>query len=163
MQLRIFVLDDILQIVYSDESWRNILNCWRRVGQICWCFRGSIKAFKKFVMMFFKKGLKTDVTHCTIYATRWLSIFPRAMTRKNAMSLMSFEFPKWHQWHEKNKHIARGCVDIQWFMILMQWVQWDFESKFHFNGGFLFKETITSYSRQCIAYEIIEWTMQWEI
>ena len=36
---------------------------------------------------------------------------------------------EWHQWHAKNKHIARGGVDIQRFMTSVQWVQWDWESK----------------------------------
>ena len=32
---------------------------------------------------------------------------------------------EWHQWHEKNKYIARGHINIQWFIIPVQWVQWD--------------------------------------
>ena len=36
---------------------------------------------------------------------------------------------EWHQWHAKNKHIARGNADIQRLMTSVQWVQWDWESK----------------------------------
>ena len=39
-------------------------------------------------------------------------------------------FEKWHQWHVKNKHIARGEVDTQWVIILVQSVQWVFTLKY---------------------------------
>ena len=39
-------------------------------------------------------------------------------------------FEKWHQWHLKNKHIARGDVDTQWVIILVQSVQWVFTLKY---------------------------------
>ena len=49
--------------------------------------------------------------------------------KQNDMSLMSLIFQKWHQWHDKNKHITLGNTDIQRFMASVQWVQCVFESR----------------------------------
>ena len=49
---------------------------------------------------------------------------------------------EWHQWHEKNKHITRGNIDIQRFIVFVLWVQWNNGSKFFLNNSQLYSENI---------------------
>ena len=49
---------------------------------------------------------------------------------------------EWHQWHEKNKHITHGNIDIQRFIVFVLWVQWNNGSKFFLNNSQLYSENI---------------------
>ena len=67
------------QIVYRDNSWRNILNCWRRVRAKLlknWGNREDVFLFRLrvFILTLFFLGLKTHVTHCMSSVIRWISV-----------------------------------------------------------------------------------------
>ena len=55
----------------------------------------------------------------------WLSInAPKWHLLVFLMSLMSLYLFEWHQWHWILLVIARGCIDNQWVVCIVQWVQW---------------------------------------
>ena len=54
---------------------------------------------------------------------------PVQWQEKSHVTHVTQKKPKWHQWHVKNKHIARGNIDIQRITPLVQWVQCIFKPK----------------------------------
>ena len=71
---------------------------------------------------------------------------------------------KWHQWHEKNKHMSLGSIDIQRITTPVQWVQCIFKPKkiipltkgargmFHPHGKHAFTKNKYAKAKQKIAF-----------
>ena len=62
---------------------------------------------------------------------------------------------EWHQWHTKNKHIARGDIDIQRVIMSVQWVQWDWESKLNDIGLYLHLSPYHLHRFTCVSWILI--------
>ena len=76
-----------------EEEFFKVADVFRFLLQVFPLFRLRKIKIRLRVFIFcgdkFFQRPKTYVTHCTSIATRWFSSSPRAMTSKNAMSLMS--------------------------------------------------------------------------
>ena len=112
---------------------------WRRIFKSCWCFQISSSSFPTFSpsqnknspsrFYFLRRQIfSTSENSChSLHEYCNLLIFklsPCNDKQKCHVTDVTFAI-EWHQWHAKNKHIARGNVDIQWFMTSVQWVQWN--------------------------------------
>ena len=116
---------------------------WRRIFKSCWCFQISSSSFPTFSpsqnknspsrFYFLRRQIfSTSENSChSLHEYCNLLIFklsPCNDKQKCHVTDVTFAI-EWHQWHAKNKHIARGSADIQRLMTSVQWVQWDWESK----------------------------------
>ena len=124
---------------------------WRRIFKSCWCFQISSSSFPSFSpsqnknspsrFYFLRRRIfSTSENSChSLHEYCNLLIFklsPCNDKQKCHVTDVTFAI-EWHQWHAKNKHITRGSVDIQRFMTSVQWVQWDWESKWNDIGLYL--------------------------
>ena len=100
---------------------RRLEKRWRR-------FEKTSRRFRVKVKTFFSRFENSCHSLHDAYNTLIINTSPCNDKQKCHVTHVTF-VTEWHQLHEKNKHIARGVFDIQRFMITVQWVQWDFESK----------------------------------
>ena len=122
--------------IIQPKTWRRIFKSW-------WCFQISSSSFPTFSpsqnknspsrFYFLRRQIfSTSENSChSLHEYCNLLIFklsPCNDKQKCHVTDVTFAI-EWHQWHAKNKHIARGIIDIQRFMTSVQWVQWDWESK----------------------------------
>ena len=120
-----------LELFIQPKTWRRIFKSW-------WCFQISSSSFPTFAPSQNKKSpsriyflrrrfFSTSENSCHSlheYCNSLIFNFSLCNDKQKChVTDVTFAI-EWHQWHAKNKHIARGNVDIQRFMMSVQWVQW---------------------------------------